>query len=649
VEKNLKVGKDEEYKIEKIDKGKSIPKEAYATLEIDDDMEKKLAKVCYEQITLIKGCQERKDFLVLEEYCRKRYTMEDLETEWPWPGASKRRTGDTTIAVDRLMPRVRRALLAGHTITIEPEGNNSWENAMKQEKWMNSILKGEMEIEEKFENILYDSIMLNFGVMKNPWERNEEIREQKVMYDSVEELISNYPDALEKYPELITRLQNGEKVYVREAWKDVDEGCRPHWVDPKNMFFPDGTKDENNTWFAAEKLDNIRRDELKRKESIKFYKNVDKLLGEEIDEKEDSDSQKQEQLSKEYEIYECRIKYDINKDGKEEDVVTWIGIPDNKADKDGDEKSIYLRGIRFPYMHKKSYWIIFRGFHHRYGFYKGGMGEKLKSINCAEDRRINQVQNAFDQAVVRATKQVQIPNSPYNPLKHLFYPGANIPVADPNELTEFNFRDIPASSFPLANDNRRAMELLAGFPQAYLSGMPQPQDAEAPAKKTEMMIAEGMESISDVVNHIARGFKNLGYQIQCDYYELLPEESIKWRVNNGFENITKQEMIKKAKFGCKTAIESISAFEKARSNLVLIKNVASHPLLQSNMYAQYLMLKSVISNWSEEWATQVDQLLPPEMVVVLQKQVEQMKAAAAAQQQQEAAGGGGAANAGSIQ
>jgi hypothetical protein len=149
-----------------------------------------------------------------------------------------------------------------------------------------------------------------------------------------------------------------------------------------------------------------------------------------------------------------------------------------------------------------------------------------------------------------------------------------------------------------------------------------------------------MESISDVVNHMARGFKKLGYQIQCNYYELLPAESMDWRVKNGFENITKEEMIKKAKFGCKTAVESVSAFEKARSNMVLMKNIASHPLLQSNMYAQYLMLKSIISNWSEEWATEVDQLLPPEMVKVLQAQVKQMKAAAAEQQQREAAGGG---------
>ena len=631
MEKNLKLGENQEYKMEKIDNGKSIPKEKYAMLELKPEMEQKIAKICYEQLEIIKSSKERKDFIELDKYCKARYTMEDLETEWPWPGASKRRTGDTTIAVDRLMPRVSRALFAGRTITVEPEGDNSWENARKQ---------------EKSENILYDAIMLNFGVMKNPWERNEDTKEQRVIYDSASELLSNYPDAITKYPEFILRLtgyksielllkdfpdlqglpSSGEKIYVREAWKDIDIGCRPHWVDPKNMFFPVGTKNEDTSWFIGEKLDNVRRDELKRKEKSGFYKNVDKLLGEDENSKNDeSDTQKQERLSKEYEIYEIKVRYDINEDGIEEDIVTWIGVPEKS---ESDDKCIYLRGIRFPYIHKKSYWIIVRAFHNRYGFYNGGLGQKLKSINCAEDRRVNQVQNAFDQAVVRAVKQVVIPNSPYNPQKHLFYPGANIPVSDPNELTEFGFRDIPASSFPLASDNRKAMELLAGFPQNYLSGMPQPTDAEASAKKTGMLIAEGMESITDVVRHISRGFKKLGYQIQCNYYDLLPDEIIQWRIKNGFENITKEEMIKKAKFGCKTAIESVSSFEEARSNLALIQAIASHPLLATNINAQYIMLKSVIENWSEKWAEVVDKMLPPE-------KIEEMEAQQKAQQQQQ--------------
>jgi len=645
----------EEYKLTREEAPPETKKESYATLDIKETVKKKIAKLVIEQMELAEASQERKDFLELEEYCRKRYIMEDLETEWPWPGASKRRTGDTTIAVDRMMPRVNRALFySGHIVSIKPVGDNSFDNAAKQERWLDDILREEVGLEEKFDKFLYDSIMLNFGVLKNPWERKEKPMEIKVTYNSAEELLREYPDAFVKYPGLVLKLTGykdikklmedypdpqkglpkGEKIYVTEQYREIDEGQRPSWVDPKNIYFPPGTKDENNSWFCAERLESVRRDELIEKKKSGFYENVSPLF----------EGEKKADPNKEYEVFEARLRYDINGDGLEEDIVAWVSRAGRSK---GEDSALYLRGIKFPYSHGQSYWIIGRAFMARYGFYSGGLGAKLRSINTAEDRRTNQVQNAFDQAIVKAFKHIKTPNSPYNPLKHLFYPGATLPVLGENELTEFKMSEIPQSSFVLGADNRREIELITGMPH-NLSGQPTPGDMEASGKKTAMLLAEGMESVASAVKYLSRSVKRIAFQTQVNYYDLGDEELLKRGMDKGYQGMTKKEIIEKAKMSLKPAIDSVSSQEKARMNLGLYKEVAGHPLFARNMNAQWVMLKSIISNWSEEWALIVDSLLSEDMKNFIQAQLdqaakfaeEQAQAKAAAEEQAAAAGGG---------
>ena len=638
-----------EYSLKRIPSDK-VTKEGFALLEITDVQKQTLANLCMDQITEIKGSKERKEFIELCDYTRKRYTMEDLNTEWPWEGASKRRTGDTTIAHDRIMPRVMKAFFGNnHPINVEAKvkGEKAGETAAKQERWLNSTMcdPKDMNLPVASENTIFDAIMLNFGILKNPWERDETPREESVIYESADELLRNYPDAIKKYPELVLALTGysdinklvkdypamknlpvKQSVTVLEKYNDVDEGNRPHWVAPENMFYAKGTKDDEKCWFKAELLDDVRYGELMKLKKNKFYENVDKLIGE--DKKDETDNKG---ADKTYTRYECEVISDVNDDSQDERVIVTIGVPENASD---ESKAVFLRGFKHTFIHKKSPWVLFRGFHHRYGFYTGGLGEKLRSINNAEDRRTNQVQNAFDQAVIRAFKHVVIPGSPYNPKKHKFYPGADIPLSDPNELTEMKTSDVPPSSSWLGSDNRREAELLSGVPQHLLSGMQTPGDMEASGKKSELLVAEGMESITSIVVIMGRSMVNIAYQTQCNYYDLNSKDVIDYKINStGWEDISKDEMRQQAIFHCRTALNSVTMFDKAKMNLALMAQIGKHPILAMNVQAQWILLRSIVSNWSDEWAVNVDELLPPEDLEQLKVKMAQAQAEAERQAQ----------------
>jgi len=640
---NLPLPEEKEYALKKIKE--PTPAEQSVRLKLEDTQEQMIADLLMKQIDSAPQNKERQEFIEHTDYCRSRYLMEDLDTEWPWEGCSKRRTGETTIAVDRLRPRLHKAFYyIGQVWTVTPEGNSTQEIADKQGKWLDSIARNEMKLEEIVPNLEYDAIMLNFGVLKVPWVADEgETREEIICYESPQELLRNYPNVLETYPNFILKLSgiksveelqrdyydpnnnkwnieaipsSGEKIWLMEKYRDEFHGVKPVWIDPKNMFYPEGTTDENMAWYNIERQE-WTKDELIEARDSKFFKNVDALL--QINE---------DNPGKKFEVYEGIVRYDINKDGRDEKSVFWFA-------KGAAGKNLYMRGIKFPYSHNHSYFIIFRTTEHRYGLYMGGLGRKLKSINCAQDRTVNQISNAWDQAIVKAWFQLVVPGSPYNPQKHKYYPGANIPIKVAGELTEAKTTDIPSSSLTLRDYNSRESELLSGIPQYAMSGQSNPQDPTGPARKEELFLAESNINVGDYVKNFSFGMKELAYQTQSDYYQFTNTKEADYRAEQGFETISKREMRARARFDNKTAIESIATYEKAKNSFTLFKMVGTHPLIAGDIDIQWAFIKNIMSWWDENWAKLSENLLSDKKKEEIKQKMEQAKQQAAAAQAEE--------------
>jgi hypothetical protein len=626
---------------------KDEKKSPYVLLDLTGTLKTKIAQVILEQVKEADTNKERKAFIDHCDYCRKRYTMEDLDTDFPWENASKRRTGGTTIATDRLTPRIKRALYySGNIIGITPGKDVAEEDSERQEKWLDYLLREDMQIEEKSENLLYDAIMLNFGVAKNYWHIDEEQKEEVVTYESAQELLRNYPDALEKYPQYILKLtgyrdinslltaypealegdydllpQTDVKVTLREKFVQSSTGQKIEWVDPKDIIFPKNAKDSKDPWIVIQKL-KMRRDELLKKKASGFFENVDEIFANKDKEDKDHD--------KEYTIYEAILKYNISKDkkgGLEEKCVYWIA-------EGGHEKEIYLRGIKFPYTHGENYFVVYRTSSRRYGFYTGGLGYKLKSVNESEDMRVNQISNAWQQAIVKAWKHIKMPGSPFNPNVQRYYPGATITLSDPNELTELGMSDLPNSSFNLLEDNRREGETLVGFPFSLTSGQITPQDPNAPAKKSEILLAEANISVSEYLKVYIRGLKQTAKQAQFNYYQFRNDDEMDFRDGKKFNKISKQQMIAKGAMTCKSALESVDSQERARSTLMLLGQLQQYPMISENLSAQHYLIKTIIDNWDENFARSTDKLFPEGIELLIQEQIK--KAQELAQQEEEA-------------
>lgn len=637
----------QEYVLEKALPEKKRKKEPYIKLTLDAKMKTKLTKIIMDQVKDAESNEDRKKFIDHAKYARKRYLMEDYIADEPWEGASQRRTGGSTIAMDRLIPREKRAIYySGNIIDVEPDRDNSDSNAQMQEVWLDAVLRYEIKDEENCDKLLYDANFLNFGCEKNHWVDETEIKETVAEYESAQELLRNYPDAIVKYPKYIltltgipdistllktfpeikiqdySKLPNaGVKLRLLERYRAGYVGHKAEWLDPEDVIFPKGTTDYKKTWLCIHHQ-KMRRDELIRKDKSNFFENVDKIFNKENEKDENKD------YGKEYDIYEAILKYDINDDDLEEKCVFWVAKSDSG-------NNVYLRGIRFPFDHGNNYIIVYRTDSTRYGFYTGGIAAKLKSVNKCEDRRVNQISNAWDQAICKPWFHVQSPGSPYRPRVHKRYPGAIIPVSNERELIESVMSDIPNSSLSLVDDTRRESEMLLGFNLGATSGQTLQQDPTGPAKKSEIELAEGEVSIDDRIRKYSIGYKEKAHQIQMNYYQFTDTTELNYRTDKGFKTITKQEMRAKAMFTMRSAIESINAQDKAKADLALLQVSKEDPLMANNYQFRMYLWESVVQNWSEQHARNKDKVMSPEVQQLIIQQLYDAEKAAEQRDQED--------------
>ena len=202
------------------------------------------------------------------------------------------------------------------------------------------------------------------------------------------------------------------------------------------------------------------------------------------------------------------------------------------------------------------------------------------------------------------------------------------------ELTTDGMGDIPSSSMTLTEDNRRESETLSGIPTNLMSGQVTPQDPNAPAKKSEILLSESHISISQYMKNYVIGLKEEAKQTQYNNYQFRDDDKMDFRTDKGFDDISKQQIMAKGVFTCKSSLESVGSEDKARAALGLLSQLAQYPLFANNLKFQEVMFKVIITNWNEEFARQYDNMMPEGMRQLIEQQLEQ--AQQLAEQEEEA-------------
>jgi hypothetical protein len=641
--KKKELRKDEDYRLEDVGRKEldKYDRNNNVRLTLSDETKDKICKIIFKEKEKSENSEIRKEFISHIDYCRKRYTMEDMNTNFPWDKCNSYRTGMTTVAVDRLRPRIHRATWGtGRFASVKPGRNFDDERADRIERWLDYKVREDIDLEDQTDDLEYDAIMLNFGILKNEYVYEEGVNEEIGEYETADELLRNYPDAIEntKYHKYLTKLTgladieeiseyimqrqplpvSGETVILRERYRDGKSDCKVTRIDPGNMYFPvgwNGDENHESAWIIIEKKE-MRRDEILRKREEGFFDdfNDEHLFGTENEDTRD--------YSKTYDIFEVKMRYDIDNDDLEEDILLWV------CKGKGGKKYVFLRGIKFPYMHKMSHWIVFRTDINRYGPYSGGggIGYKLKAVNRMKDKQLNQTLNAWDQKIGTSYKWVKtLAGEPvFNPKIHKKYPSSIIPVSHPDEIVPFEEGDIPPSTFSIMPMIDREGEYLAGIPSTGLaSGQVTRSDPRAPAKKAELLLAEASINIADFVKRFVRGYKKLAIQIQKNTYQFTDETKLYYRAGEIFVGISKGDLRNDAAYSMSHAVKSVSARERAQSAIGFQAMVANNPFYVNNLSAQAYIFQLAAQNWDEEFARNMDRLMPPGMQELVTRQVQE--------------------------
>jgi len=637
------VTKEEKYRLDVVTQAdeKEQPKDEekqgiqpFSPLDISEDMKKEIAKLVMKEVRA--DNPERKAFI---KHCRKmrqRYLMEDLNQS-AWPGASRRRTAGTTIHVNRLMPRIHNAVwdnglvIRATPTLIESEDftplrqEQLGDIAKKHERFQDFEFRERMDLDQGdlSDNLEYDSTMLNHGILKNSFVFDEERKEEIITYETANEVILKWgEDVLFRYPKLIEdlsgipiadaieitaagqklpELPEGDRKSIRilETYWDVKVGQRGENIHPGDMVWARGTKNWKKTPLAAHRL-RMRKDEILRKIRDGFFEDIpeDELF------KGDKDK-KNVDISKEYDIWEVYLLYDYDEDDLEEKVLCWIFAGD-----DGSGQK-YLRGIRYPYTHGEPHTILFGIQHRRYGLYTMGLGAMLEGMSSSEDMMTNAITNAWQQAVVKAWKVVVDGSSPFRPRIHRFFPGAIMPVKDPNEITELAQSDIPSSSITLREDNRMEGEMLVGAPRGSFSGQVNQQDPRGPARKTEVLLDQAQINVADYVKHYTVALRDLAYQTQSNYYQFMDDtDKINFRDDTGLSTLSKMELRTKMRYTLDHAIKAVNAKDLAQSMVAFEAALVDNPMYVGNTSARAFVYETFVENFDPIFARNMDRMVP---------------------------------------
>ena len=602
-------------------------------LNITPEDKRTIAKLIEDGIAETESDEEWNDFLDKYEESELRYLTESKDEDFPWPKASQRRTGGVAIAVDRTGDRTEQAIFeSGHIVDMEPKSTDemSYQESRSicemQERTIDSILRYEMCLDEIWPEVQHHALLNNVSWIKNEWKYSEREVTRQVIFQSPNEILMRFPDAAEKYPELLQRcaelMDMGEALTVEETTLQCENGLKPVFVDPRKMRLPAGIcGDINKAWFIAEEME-YTQDELMQLQEDGYFESVDMVIG---------DRDPEEDPNEKFTVYQVILNIKLNSRIPKHCVV-WVAKTAESAAAVGDgtdgEGTVFLRGRKYPYDHDRSFYILVRSREPIGGFYKGGYYDKLKSTAEAEDRRTNLIANAGDARVMFPIKHKDYPDSVLDPAVHKPALMAWIPVVEQDEVEPLLMPDVPQSAFADREDNRREASMLVGMDFNLMSGHVSERDPNAPAIKSQTLIGQSSVAAKSAMKYMGKAITELARQTQKCYYQYYDADELTYKTDTGFESISLEYLRHDAYFSCKSALESITAADEAQSHLGLMREIAQYPATAQNQELQTAIARVVVRNWSTEMADVADKYMSEEAVALQQalQQLEQQMA-----------------------
>ncbi len=334
------------------------------------------------------------------ELDEKRKTWERLyegkpltETKsFPWKNASNVEVPLIGMDVDAIVARLMEALFSVDPNFWKVRGLSAEAEGIEDDlqAFLNALTSQEIELEGVMQPLLIASSKKGNGYLKVPW--------------------------LEKMGKIRERVVDGKSTFRNGL---IFEGVKLAWIPTEDVIVPtDAVHEQTAQWISHRQF--FRWGRIKDLERDGFLRDVEeKLTGSgttDIPEAEQARARLERIEAMRilrFELHEVQIKYDIDDDGFEEDIVV---IWDRKSKKT-------LAVLEHPYDHGRRYVVRFSLFPREGRWHGMGVAEYLEFIQAAATTLLNQAIDAATAAntgFFRTRKDAGIKDQVIAPMQHVF-------------------------------------------------------------------------------------------------------------------------------------------------------------------------------------------------------------------------------------
>lgn len=567
----------------------------------------------------------RKEWTDQWQIVRQYYEDELPEHTFPWEGCCQYHDPMILKSVNSIESRISQVIFGTgerRVWTFKPTEKSDIETNRRKEKYIDYVTVVEMKLEEVFNGVSHDAVLLGNGFMALTWLKNEQRVKDVEIYDpsqdnevllrnadperdeeldlelsAMDTFLKNYPDAQEKYPEEYAKIARGERVELKVNYNDlVYNAPKAERVKPEDMIADRRIiEPERQTLYGRWKY--FTRNELLQLKEQGFFENVDEVLTEL---KQDTDKDGKtftKPDTKLYQVAEVIYRHNNvkNKTGQPGMNLFWIF----------KDKKVYLRGVSYIYDHMKPFIVPFYIEDKGDEFYRKGVGVRLLGVNDVEDTLIRQ---AVDSNTIANVPCFTSDDPDFRPQTIKFYPGATLPKG--LQQVKITGGNAVQYSIELGQLIARKADDIPSV-SSLLTGKESPTDPTAPASKTAMLIRESGINIAKGIKSIKLAMREVGFQISELEYQF-GDKKKQFRVigSVAFEEITADDMRIRGDFVPAGSLEYADPNIVFQKDKFLYEEGKQNPIVQSNPVIQAELWRNLVISAGDLWEMQVDKLAP---------------------------------------
>jgi len=414
---------------------------------------------------------------------------------------------------------------ANPIMPLEPQEASDVPRVKLVEKYIHAKAIKTMDLITELDYVADEATRYGIAYMECPWVEETESTTEVMEFDGLDpedmkKFSEMFPQAGSENPEIVNLLKKGAKIrFSVEDKKETYRGPKPKYVPARDVRQPKGYNDPHKMPFQFRMFKASWAELEKGVEDEKYEQEaLDRIRTEWAKKQEKMETQDVEgYIEKEYEVYEGWWMY--NTVGKVHERCIFTIVPEFLA---------YLRGMKYPFTHNRSYLIDFRVMEKPNSFYGYSIGSRARKIQYLMNMIIN---TAIDSDAANWPMYVHKTSSKGQNLDRQGYRPFKIwEVAQGDDLSPLASGSRTTNSLELYSVLQRIADDATRVSEAW-TGAESKNDPNAPAAKTRMLLQVSQQGMIELLQTFLKGMTELTFQI-CELYSQYGTGDDEFRILN---------------------------------------------------------------------------------------------------------------------